>query len=82
MSLVYAEEQRFTQAEQNMNSVLRDFDSLRGKYPDQYVGVMEGQVRYHDPDLDTLLATIRLDRQTTQGVFVVFIPSKHRTIAV
>jgi hypothetical protein len=82
MSLVYDEEQRFMQADEDKDCVLRDFDSLRNRYPDQYVGVVKGQVRYHDPDLDRLLATIRSEMQTTQGVFVLFIPSEHRTIAV
>jgi hypothetical protein len=82
MALVYEEEQRFMQAEEDKDSVLRDFDSLRSQYPDQYIGVVKGEVRYHDPDLDRLLATIRSEMQTTRGVFVSFIPSKHRTIAV
>ncbi len=82
MALMYEEEQRFRQAEEDKDRVLKEFDSLRKQYPDQYIGVMKGQVKYHDPDLDKLLATIRSDMGTTQGVFVLFVPSKHRTIAV
>jgi len=78
MALVFEEEQRFMQAERDQQYVLREYDSLRKKYPDEYVGVVNGQVKYHSQSLDSLLAEIG----TTKGVFVFFVPSKHRTVAV
>jgi hypothetical protein len=82
MSLTYEEEQRFIQAEADKDLVLRDFEVLRGKFQDQYVGVFQGDVKYHDQSLDRLLDSIRSDLGTTRGVLVFFIPSKERTIAV
>jgi hypothetical protein len=82
MSLLVEEEVRFNQAENDKDFVLREFDSLRKEYPDQYIGVVNGAVKYHDTDLDHLLDSIRSEMKTTKGVFVFFIPSGHRTIAV
>lgn len=82
MSLIYEEEQRFRQAEDDKDYVLRDFDSLRRQFADQYIGVVNRQVKYHDTNLDNLLAAIRSEMGTTRGVFIFFIPSRQRTIAV
>jgi hypothetical protein len=82
MSLLAEEQVRFDQAENDKNFVLRDFDSLREQFPDQYIGVVNREVKYHNADLDHLLAAIRSEMKTARGVFVFFIPSEHRTIAV
>jgi hypothetical protein len=82
MSLLVEEQQRFIQAEADKDLVLRDFDILRKKFPDQYVGVLRGEVKYHDSNLDRLLDSIRSDLGTARGVLVLFMPSKERTIAV
>lgn len=80
--MMYEEMQRFVQAEDNKDRVLKEFELLRNQYPDQYIGVVKEQVKYHNSDLDKLLTAIRDDVGTTKGVFIIFIPSKHRTIAV
>ncbi len=82
MALLLEEEQRFMQAEQDQQYVLREFDSLKQKFQDEYIGVMKGQVKFHNTNIDNLLAAIRSELGSTKGVFVFFIPSKHRTIAV
>jgi len=75
-------EQQFREAEKNENYALSQFNAMRSEYPDQYVGIVDGQVRYHDKNLDNLLTSIRSERGTTQGVLVLFVPSRRATIVV
>ena len=75
-------EQKFDQAERNENYALSEFNGLRQRYPDTHIGIVDGEVKYHDKDLDTLLGQIRSDRGSTEGVFVLFVPSKRATIVV
>jgi len=82
LSLQVEEVKRFEQAEQDKDYVLRDFESLRKEFADQYIGVVNRKVQYHDVNFDNLLETIRADRKTTQGVFIFFVLSNERTVAV
>jgi len=75
-------EQKFQQAEQNENYALREFNTMRSHHPDEYVGIVDGQLRYHDKGLDNLLARIRDDIGSTEGVLVLFIPDRRTTIVV
>ncbi len=76
-------EQKFQQADQNESYALREFNTIRSQHPDEYVGIVEGQVHYHDKNLDNLLARIRADRGgSTEAVLVLFIPDKRSTIIV
>jgi hypothetical protein len=75
-------EQRFSEAERNEQYALREFSAMRSRYRDEYVGILDGEVRYHDKDLDKLLAAIRADRGSTLGVFVLFVPDRRATIVV
>lgn len=78
---VTAEE--FRKAELNEDYAVREFNSLRQSHPDTYVGVLDGQPKYFDQDLDALLSKIRTDRGgSTRGVLVLFLPSKQATIVV
>jgi len=83
MSLLAEEEMgRFGQAEADQQFVLAEIDSLRHQFPDQYIGVVNREVKYHDANLDNLLTKIRAQMKTTKGVFVFFVPSGYKTIAV
>ncbi|MGA3406149.1 MAG: hypothetical protein ABSD49_10515 [Candidatus Bathyarchaeia archaeon] len=82
MSLLAEEVLRFSQAENDKEFVLKEIDLLRRQFPDQYIGVVNREVKYHDTNLDNLLDMIRSEMKTTKGVFVFFVPSGYRTIAV
>ena len=73
-------EQKFQKAEENESYALNEFNKLRHRYPDMHVGIVDGEVKYHDKDIDTLLSQIRTDRGSTEGVFVIFVPSKRATV--
>jgi len=76
-------ERKFEQADANEKYALSEFNKWRSQYPDSYVGVVDGQLRYCDKNLDNLLARIRADRGgSTEGVLVLFIPDKQATIIV
>lgn len=76
-------EQKFQQAEENESYAVSEFNKIRSQYPDEYVGIVGRQVRYHDKKLDELLANIRTSRGgSTEGVLVLFIPNKRATIIV
>ncbi len=76
-------EQKFQQADENENYAINEFNKIRSQYPDEYVGIVDRQVRYHDKKLEDLLASIRVSRGgSTEGVLVIFVPNKRATIIV
>ncbi len=62
--------------------VVKEFNSIRNNWPNLFVGVVERTVRYSDKTLDGLLAKIRSDKGSTEGVFMIFVPSKQETLVV
>ncbi len=75
-------EQKFEEMDKNENYALQKFTSLRKQYPDSYVGIADGEVKYSNENLEALLQQIREDRGSTEGVLVLFLPSKRSTIVV
>lgn len=75
-------EEKFQKAEQNESYAYREFNTMRSQHPNEYVGIVDGKVRYHDKDLDKLLTAIRNEIGSTQGVLVLFVPDRRATIVV
>ncbi len=82
MPMSLALEQKFEQMDKNEDYALQAFTTLRKRFPNQYVGIVEGEVKCSDENLEPLLEKIRADRGSTEGVLILFIPSKRVTIIV
>lgn len=65
---------------QDMNWIVRNYDWLRGDYPDKWVAVKDKKIVDSDSDLEPLLRRLKEKRGTAIGYATEFVATKPRNI--
>ena len=60
----------------NTEWISRNYKMLRRKFPEQYIAVYAGNVKYCSPSRDKVLKFLRKERGSEKGVTIHFVTSK------
>lgn len=70
------------EVEKSRKYLVENYSTLIGKHGDEFVAIVDGNLAFSDPNLDSLLAKVKSEYGSTSRALIEYVPSKHFHVIV